>query len=156
MRLQKGYSLIELLIVLAIFTVLAGGALSFGSNALSRRNSALALIVRVRADILEKRANATLGQTPPRSVFEASAFAFPAGGRFSAPTAPLPFPGNVNPPRVGFQPNTARTEAEENVWYVVEGPNGAQYALYVPFVRGFTPVYRRLPNQEWTLTSVNE
>jgi prepilin-type N-terminal cleavage/methylation domain-containing protein len=156
---QTGFSLVEVLIVIGIFSILAAAFISLGFYTLARKNTGLETITRLKGDLLLKRNAALLGVADTTNrTFNSSTFVLPPNTSFRTPARSLPFPGSVlNSQQIGFESGTGKTESKTSGWLVIESSDGTQFGLYVPYVAGFAPVYRlRQGGETWEPTGVNK
>lgn len=156
---KNGFSLAEVLVVLAIFGILASSFVGVGYYRLTRRNNGLAVITRMREDMTVRRRAATLGnQNSAARTFDPASVALPANVSLAAPSRNLPFAGPIwNDQLIAFDEVTGRTASRQSGWIVIRGEDGNEYAVYVPFVAGYTPIYRLSPGTEtWQLLGVNQ
>lgn len=156
---KNGFSLAEVLIVLAIFGILASSFVGVGYYRLTSRNNGLAVITRMREDLTIKRRAALLGnQNATARTFDPASVALPENVSRVTPSVNLPFPGPVwNDQLVAFDEVTGRTTSKQSGWVVIRGADGNQYAVYIPYVSGYTPIYRLSSGTEtWELVGVNQ
>lgn len=156
---KSGFSLVEVLIVIGIFAILAAAFVSLGYYTLARKNNGLETITRLRGDLLLKRNAALLGVSDSTSrTFNSSTFVLPPNTSYRTPARSLPFPGSVlNSQPIGFESGTGKTESKTSGWLVIESSDGTQFGVYVPYIAGFAPIYRlRQGGEAWEPTGVNK